>query len=51
VLKIGVWTRLQMEKDSVFGEEALLRFCDYENRREARSTVDDIPNRIVGERE
>ncbi len=51
VLKIGVWTRLQMEKDSAFGEEALRRFCDYENRREARSMLDDIPNRIFPERE
>ena len=33
VLKIGVWARLQMEKDSTFGEELLRRFANYERKR------------------
>lgn len=36
VLKIGVWARLEMEKDSAFGEELLNRFAPYEQKREAR---------------
>ncbi len=36
VLKIGVWARLQMEKDSAFSGELLRRFVARERRREGR---------------
>ena len=36
VLKIGVWARLQMEHDTVFGAELTRRFFDYEVKREKR---------------
>ena len=36
VLKIGVWARLQMEKEGVFGAELLARFFRHESLRLAR---------------
>lgn len=45
VLKIGVWARGHMEKDSALGEELLQRFWKYEQKREGRRKV-----RVLGDR-
>ncbi len=45
MLKIGVWARGHMEKDSALGEELLQRFWKYEQDREGRRKV-----RVLGDR-
>jgi HNH endonuclease len=39
VLKIGVWTRRQMESRTAFGRAMLRGFFDYDRRRQARRRV------------
>lgn len=36
VVKIGIWARLLMEKETSLGEELIRRFCRYETTRESR---------------
>ncbi len=43
VLKIGVWARLQMEKDSAFSRELQRRFVDRERGREKRRKSTSAP--------
>jgi hypothetical protein len=39
VLKIGVWTRKQMEQDSAFGDELRSKFHAHERQRQKRRRV------------
>ena len=46
VLKIGVWARRQMEKQSPLGLAMLSTFFDYEVRRQKRRAAADPPEKL-----
>lgn len=38
ILKLGVWLRSQIQTETLIGQEAAEKFCDYDRRRAARTS-------------